>query len=82
MVKPNPNRKEPKMHPSTETVSKPRGRQPGQRVQSLDFRAYKALRDFDFGAYFELSDNGELPSDAKDELIEALIARLREKDIF
>lgn len=55
--------------------AKPRGRQIGQRVVSLDYRAYKALRDFPFEYYIEGHYNSE-------ELIEALIARLRERGIF
>lgn len=59
---------------NTENV-KPRGRQPGTKVQSLDYRAYKALRDIDFGQY-------GVSQSEKDELIELVIAALREKDIF
>lgn len=72
------------MQPITDiSAPKPRGRQVGQRVQSLDFRAYKALRDFDFAPYAVNADShGRLDESTKDELIEALIARLREKDIF
>lgn len=59
------------MQPNVVEV-KSKGRQPGQRVQSLDFRAYKALRDFPFEQY----------SEDKDALIEALIERLRDREIF
>lgn len=53
-------------------IEKPRGRQPGQRVQSLDYRAYKALRDFNFDAY----------QADREALIEAIIERLRDREIF
>lgn len=68
------------MTPNTDTV-KHKGRQPGQRVQSLDYRAYKALRNVDFARFVDMANSSEA-DDWRDELIELVISTLREKDIF
>lgn len=60
-----------------ENAPRQRGRQPGQKVWSLDFRAFRALNAFDFSAH-GLDVSGK----AKDDLILGIIAHLREEDIF
>lgn len=60
---------------NAENTAKPRGRQPGVKVQSLDYRAFKALREVDFGQF-------GVSQSEKDEMIDVIIVALREKDIF
>lgn len=61
---------------NTNTENTPRrGRQPGQRGQSLDLRAYKTLMAFDFRAH-----GVDVP--CQSDLADALIGTLRGADIF
>ena len=55
------------------SIAPKKGRQVGQRVQSLDLRAYKALIDFDLDQYHY---------DSKSDLVDAIIVRLRDREIF
>ena len=52
-------------------VPKAKGRKVGQRVQSLDLRAYKALMEFEFEGH-----------DDKSDLVDAIIVHLRDREIF
>lgn len=65
----------------TVETSRPRGRQPGTKVQSLDYRAYKALRGLDFDTFVTRA-NEDKNDDWRNDLIDAIIARLRDQDIF
>lgn len=62
---------------TSENAPRQRGRQPGQRVQSLDLRAFRALNAFDFEAQGVL-----VKPENKEDFILSVIAQLREADIF
>lgn len=65
------------------TTEKRRGRVPGSRVESLDFRAYKALKRVNFEGFFErMNDSGDDPDQWRDDMINSIISTLRDKDIF
>lgn len=65
---------------SNETNSAKRGRKAGSKVQSLDYRAARALKAVRFEEFLERMSDGD--DNWKDDLIDDIIQKMREKDIF
>lgn len=64
------------------TDTKKRGRKPGVTVQSKDYRAAKALKHVRFEEFFGRMTDDDGTGEWRDDLIDAIIATLRERDIF
>lgn len=56
-----------------------RGRQPGTKVESLDYRAFKALRKVNFEKFVDRA-GAEDDDQWRDELIDTIITALRAGD--